>query len=163
MAYNPSHFWDLSFFARQKRTILPKREDMCSKADATVTSTDHWWENQCSNLKVWSFEATMPPKKLLYWTRLPAISGALKVNRNWTRSLPKILVVYHLQKVFQENPVGKYIEHEFLGNLLGHSFILFFRKECSKWIFVFHFSKAIVDSLGHPEIHGGDTTDSDWH
>ena len=92
---------------------------MCSKTDVTVPRTDHWWENHWSKTVVWSFEATILPKRLLYWTRLPAISGALKVNRNWTRSLPKILVVYHLQRVFPENPVGEYMEHEFLGHSSG--------------------------------------------
>ena len=145
---NPSHFWDLSFFARQKRIILPKRENMCSKADVTVTRTDHCWENQCLTLRCdhlkrryllkscfteQDYQQSQEPWKLIE-------IEPDRYQRYW------LFTIYKKS----ENPAGRYMEHELLSHFFGHSFIhhsfLFFPKECSKRIFVFHFSKAIFDT-----------------
>ena len=149
--YNPRHFWDLSFSARQKRIILPKRENIFSKADVTVTRTDHWWENQCSKLRCdhltrryllkscsteQGYQQSQEPWKLIeiepdryrrYWLFTIYKKSFRKIRREgiWNTNFWVIFSVIH-----------SFIHHSFL----------FFRKECSKRIFVFHFSKAIFDT-----------------
>ena len=70
----------------------------------------------------------------------------------------KMVNGYHLQKI-SGNPVGKKMEHYFLGRSSGKflgatehlkNLVLFFRKEYSNRKFVFHFFKAIIDTSFRP-------------
>jgi len=148
--YNPSHFWDLSCFARQKRIILPKWENMCSKTNVTETRTDHCWENQCLKLRC-------DHLKRRYLLK----SCSTEQDNQQSQEPWKLIEIepdryrrYGLFTIYKKSSRKIRLESTWNTNFwvifLCHSFILFFRKECSKQIFVFHFFKANFDTSLRP-------------